>query len=200
MLLHWTKALREVACGRHRMEWHDARSHVDEEGLGLSARTSQVDDLRLVAQPNAMLCSELFVRLILSDWSLRPLLDQAKTAAARLVGALVDAADPKEPPFLTLRLRLQSDVLVIEVDHELTGLPAPTPAPGERTGVVPGATGGVTTWCELPLPGGMSAGQVQLPRRGDRRTLVDEPVSGAPVGADPEVLERLLTRLSGWSG
>ncbi len=182
------------------MEWHDARSHVDEEGLGLSARTSQVDDLRLVAQPNAVLCSELFVRLILSDWSLRPLLDQAKTAAARLVGALVDAADPKEPPFLTLRLRLRSDVLVIEVDHELAGLPAPTPAPGERTGVAPGETGGVTTWCELPLPGGLSAGQVQLPRRGDRRTLVDEPVSGEPVGADPEVLERLLSRLSGWSG
>ncbi|MEV6910701.1 ATP-binding protein [Amycolatopsis sp. NPDC051071] len=166
----------------------------------MSARTSQVDDLRLVAQPNAVLCSELFVRLILSDWSLRPLLDQAKTAAAKLVGALVDAADPKTPPFLTLRLRLKADVLVIEVDHDLDRLAAPTPAAGERTGVVPCETGGVTTWCELPLPGGLSAGQVQLPRRGDRRTLVDEPVSGAPVGADPEVLERLLSRLSGWSG
>ncbi|NBH09172.1 ATP-binding protein, partial [Amycolatopsis sp. SID8362] len=33
----------------------------------------------------------------------------------------------------------------------------------------------------------------------DRRTLVDEPVSGDPVAADPQVLERLLTRLSGWS-
>jgi hypothetical protein len=166
----------------------------------LSARTSQVDDLRLVAQPNAVLCTELFVRLILSDWSLRPLLDQAKTAATRLVSTVIDAADPASPPFLTLRLRLRADVLVIEVDHDLPGLAAPTPAPGERTGMAEGEAGGTTTWCELPLPGGLSAGQVQLPRRGDRRTLVDEPVSGGPVGADPEVLERLLTRLSGWSG
>lgn len=181
------------------MEWHDARSHVDRKAEGLSARTSQVDDLRLVAQPNAVLCTELFVRLILSDWSLRPLLDQAKTAATRLVSAVVDAADQAAPPFLTVRLRLRADVLVIEIDHDIAGLSAPTPAPGERTGVAPGETGGLTSWCELPLPGGLSAGQVQLPRRGGRRTLVDEPVSGDPVGADPEVLERLLTRLSGWS-
>ncbi len=166
----------------------------------MSARTSQVDDLRLVAQPNAVLCTELFVRLILSDWSLRPLLDPAKTAGSRLVETVIEAANPSSPPFITVRLRLQADVLIIEVDHDLPGLAAPTPEPGEKTGVAPAENGGWTSWCELPLPGGLSAGQVQLPRRGDRRTLVDEPVSGEPVGADPEVLERLLSRLSGWSG
>ncbi|MFE3780782.1 hypothetical protein ACFXPA_21730, partial [Amycolatopsis sp. NPDC059090] len=66
-------------------------------------------------------------------------------------------------------------------------------------GVPPGERGGSTTCCELALPGGISAGQVRLPRRGDRRTLVDEPVSGEPVTADPQVLERLLNRLSTWS-
>jgi len=166
----------------------------------LSARTSQMDDLRLVAQPSAMLCTELFVRLILSDWSLRPLLEQTKAAATRLVGAVIDAADPTSPPFLTLRLRLRAETLVIEVEDDLTDLTPPKAGPGERVGVQPGPEGGRLTWCELPLPGGLTAGQVQLPRRGDRRTLVDEPVTGEPVGADPAVLERLLTRLSGWNG
>lgn len=165
----------------------------------MSARTSQVDDLRLVAQPNAMVCAELFVKLILSDWSLMPMLKQATAAAGRLVGAVVDASDPRTPAFLTLRMQLRGDHLLVEVDHELTAVAAPMAQPGERVGVEQLGRSR-TTWCQLPLPGGMSAGQVRLPRRGDRRTLVDEPVSGDPVAADPAVLERLLTQLSGWSG
>jgi hypothetical protein len=159
-----------------------------------------MDDIRLVAQPSALPVTELFVRLILTDWSLRPMLDEVTAAAKRLVGAVIDAGDPKAPPFVTLRLRLRAEVLVVEVDDDVPGLPAPQARPGERVGVDPAPGGGRTTWCELPLPGGMTARQVRLPRRQDRRTLVDEPVSGEPVAADPEVLERLLTRLSGWSG
>ncbi len=165
----------------------------------MSARTSQVDDLRLVAQPNAVLCAELFVKLILSDWSLLPMLEPVTAAAGRLVGAVIDASDPKAPAFITVRLQLRGEVLLVEVEDELPAIAPPVAAPGQRVGV---AMQGRTrvSWCEVPLPGGMSAGQVRLPRRGDRRTLVDEPVSGEPVGADPAVLERLLTQLSGWSG
>jgi hypothetical protein len=166
----------------------------------LSAHTSQMDDLRLVAQPSALPVTDLFVRLILTDWSLRPMLEQVTASARRLVEAVIDAGEPKSPAFFTLRLRLRADVLVVEVDDDLPGLPAPQATPGERVGVVAAEGGGRTTWCELALPGGMNARQVRLPRRQDRRTLVDEPVSGAPVAADPQVLERLLTRLSGWSG
>ncbi|WP_027927557.1 hypothetical protein [Amycolatopsis benzoatilytica] len=162
----------------------------------MSTRTTQVDDLRLVAQPSAISCTELFVRLILSDWSLLPMLDQATNAAVRLVGDVVDQSSPAAPSFVTVRLQLRGDHLVVEVEDDL---PAPVPPRDDRIGVRPGPAGGRVTWCELPLPGGISAGQVRLPRRGDRRTLVDEPVSGGPVGADPEVLERLLNRLSSWS-
>lgn len=166
----------------------------------MSAHTSQMDDLRLVAQPSALPVSELFVRLILSDWSLKPMLEQVTATARRLVEAVIDAGDPKAPAFVTLRLRLTAEVLLVEVDDNLPHLPPPQAVPGERVGVDPAPGGGRTTWCELPLPGGMTAKQVRLPRRGDRRTLVDEPVSGDPVTADPQVLERLLSRLSGWSG
>ncbi|MDT7804407.1 MAG: hypothetical protein QOI78_7840 [Actinomycetota bacterium] len=166
----------------------------------MSAHTSQMDDLRLVAQPSALPVTDLFVRLILTDWSLKPMLDQVTATARRLVEAVIDAGDPKAPPFVTLRLRLSAEYLLVEVDDNLPRLPAPQARPGERIGVDPAPGGGRTTWCELALPGGMTAKQVRLPRRGDRRTLVDEPVSGDPVAADPQVLERLLTRLSGWSG
>lgn len=166
----------------------------------MSAHTSQMDDIRLVAQPSALPVTELFVRLILTDWSLLPMLEQVTATAKRLVGAVIDTSDPKAPAFVTLRLRLRAEVLSIEVDDDVPGRPEPQARPGERLGVEPAAGGGRTTWCELALPGGMTARQVRLPRRQDRRTLVDEPVSGDPVAADPEVLERLLTRLSGWSG
>jgi hypothetical protein len=166
----------------------------------LSAHTSQMDDLRLVAQPSALPVTDLFVRLILTDWSLKPMLDQVTATARRLVEAVIEAGDPKSPAFVTLRLRLSAEYLLVEVDDDLRHLPAPQARPGERIGVEPAPGGGRTTWCELALPGGMTAKQVRLPRRGDRRTLVDEPVSGEPVTADPQVLERLLTRLSGWSG
>ncbi|WP_033287590.1 hypothetical protein [Amycolatopsis jejuensis] len=162
----------------------------------MSTRTTQVDDLRLVAQPSAVPCTELFVRLILSDWSLLPMLDQVTNAAVRLVGDIVDQSRPAAPAFVTVRLQVRGEMLVVEVEDDL---PAPIPPRDTRIGVRPGPRGGRVTWCELPLPGGMSAGQVRLPRRGDRRTLVDEPVSGDPVTADPQVLERLLNRLSSWS-
>lgn len=166
----------------------------------MSAHTTQVDDLRLVAQPSAVPCAALFVRMILTDWSLKPMLDQVTAAAGRLVGAIVDASVPGVPAFLTLRLRLQGGMLVVEVDDDLLDPAPPRSGPGERVGVEPHGFRGRTTWCELDLPGGMTAGQVRLPRREGRRTLVDEPVSGEPVATEPEVLERLLSRLSDWSG
>ncbi|GAA1939378.1 ATP-binding protein [Amycolatopsis minnesotensis] len=166
----------------------------------MSAHTTQMDDLRLVAQPSAVPCAELFVRVILADWSLLPMLDQVTSATGRLVGAVVDEGTPSAPAFLTVRLRLREDALVIEVDDDLPDPAPPRSRRGERIGVVPNPAGGRTTWCELPLPGGLNAGEVRLPHRKERRTLVDEPVTGEPVAADPAVLERLLDRMGNWSG
>ncbi|MFF0145926.1 hypothetical protein ATK36_0944 [Amycolatopsis sulphurea] len=163
----------------------------------MSTRTTQVDDLRLVAQPSAVSCTELFVRLLLTDWSLQSVLDEAAATAAHLVGEVVDQSHPARPAFLTVRLQLRGDVLLVEVEDDLLAPRAPR---DERIGVRPGPGGGRVSWCEVSLPGGLTAGEVRLPHRRDRRTLVDEPVSGDPVGADPEVLERLLNRLNGWSG
>ena len=166
----------------------------------MSGRISQMEDLRLVGEPSARLVTELFVQLMVTDWSLRPVLKQATAVALRLVGAVIDAGDPAAPPFLTLRLMLRDELMVIEVEDELPMLAAPQPGPGERVGVRPRAAGGRTTWCELPLPAGLNARQVRLPQRGARRTLVDEPASGEPVAVEPAMLGRLLAGLSGLNG
>jgi hypothetical protein len=159
-----------------------------------------MEDLRLVAEPSARLVTELFVRLMLTDWSLGPVLKQATAVALRFVGAVIDAGDPAAPPFLTVRLVLRDEVLVIEVEDDLAALAAPQAGPGERVGVLPRTGGGRTTWSELPLPAGLNAQQVRLPRRGERRTLVDEPASGEPVAVEPAMLGRLLAGLSGLPG
>lgn len=129
----------------------------------MSARITQVDDLRLVAQPSAVPCTELFVRLLLSDWSLLPMVEQVTATTSRLVGDVVDQSRPASPAFVTVRLQLRGDVLVVEVEDDLPDPRPPRPAPGERMGVEPRGAAGRTTWCELPLPGGLSAGQVRLP-------------------------------------
>ncbi|MFE3780781.1 ATP-binding protein, partial [Amycolatopsis sp. NPDC059090] len=143
----------------------------------MSTRTTQVDDLRLVAQPSAVPCTELFVRLILTDWSLMPMLDQVTNAAVRLVGDVVDQSSPSAPAFVTVRLQLRGDRLVIEVDDDLV---APTPPRDERIGVRPGERGGRTTGWVQALTGGGWGGPVALPRPGAPRTVVDGARVGGP--------------------
>ncbi|MGW0523270.1 MULTISPECIES: ATP-binding protein [unclassified Crossiella] len=160
----------------------------------MTPQTAQVDDIQLVALPTAVNCADLFAQFTLREWSLRPLLEEASTAAGQLVAAVVESADPKRPGMLTVRLRVSGDSLVIEVAD---GRPAEaTPdMEGPNLGVV-ALDRGRMLWCELPLPGGVTAEAVPLPRRERRRSPEAERLANDPHEVDPEVMERLLTGLS----
>ncbi|SFP00723.1 hypothetical protein SAMN05421810_101668 [Amycolatopsis arida] len=164
----------------------------------MNSQTAQVDDLQLVSMPSAVSCANLFVRFTLTEWSLRPLVEEAGRAVSRFVSAVVDRADPREPGFLTVRLRLSGEYLIVEVEDDQS--PASAAAPvmeGRRTGVERVAGTGRLVWCELPLPPGTSATDVRLPRRSERRrSLVTEQMRGEPVEVDPRLVERILTGLS----
>jgi hypothetical protein len=160
--------------------------------------TSQVDDLRLVATPSAVNVAEMFVRFSLLEWSLRPLVDQATQVTRHMVAAVVDNAAPGHAGFMTVRMRLCGDGLVIEVEDERVAT-RPRVAPEvarTRIGVVPTAYG-TRLWSELPLPLGMNASSVPLPRREQRRSPAAEALADEPVGVDPQVMRRILSALGG---
>ena len=162
----------------------------------MNAHTTQVDDLQLIAQPSAVNCADLFVRFSLAEWSLRPLADEASEVARQLVSAAVDSADSRSPGFITVRLRLRGDALVIEVEDELMSSAEPPRVPGRRTDVVRLGHGKLV-WCELPLPGGVNASSVPLPQR-ERRPSPAAERAAASEGpeVDPHVMERILAGLS----
>ncbi|WP_236808417.1 ATP-binding protein [Amycolatopsis albispora] len=169
---------------------------VGDEGSTVNAQAAQIDDIRLVALPSAVSCSAMFVRFTLGEWSLDPLIDQAEELVAQLVTASVEGAAPDTPGFVLVRLQVRGDCLVIEVED---GQP-PETAPeldGDHAGVEPLRGGGKRIWCELPLPIGITAGAVALPRRDVRRSVVPEPLmTGEPIGADADFLGRILTGLT----
>src|SRR5579885_2638595 len=61
------------ACGPVPAE-DDGRSRVN-------VHTTQIDDLQLIALPSAVNCAEMFVRFTVTEWSLRPLADEATFVA-----------------------------------------------------------------------------------------------------------------------
>jgi hypothetical protein len=135
-----------------------------------------MDDLVLVALPTAVTCTELFVQFALTEWSLLDMLGEVTQAARELVNTAVANNDPKAPRFLTVRLSLRGDGLTIEVDD------------------------GQIAWRELPLPTGMSADAVQLPRRSRQRRAAAPPPEpfhdDTPSEVDPEVIRRVFAALS----
>jgi hypothetical protein len=164
----------------------------------VNTQTAQVDDLRLIALPSAVNCAEMFVRFTLAEWNLRDLTDDANQLTSALVTAAVDSADQTNPGFLTIRLRLSGESLVAEVEDENGAVP-PQLAPGfadGRCGSTNLQSGGTLVWCELPLPGGVKADSVPLPRRSrtNKRQQATSPEETAEV--DPEVIKRLLSGLS----
>jgi hypothetical protein len=160
--------------------------------------TAQVDDLRLVAMPSAVNCASLFARFTLGEWSLLAMRQETEDVLNRLVSSVVDETDSKSPGFLTIRLQLTGDRLLVEVEDDLPARPrAASPSlGGKRSGVVPLQGRGKITWCELPLPTGMTASGVSLPRRDSRRSTITEEMKGERVEVDPQVMERILTGLS----
>jgi hypothetical protein len=163
----------------------------------VNSETAQVDDIQLTAQPSAVNCTDLFVRFTLTEWALRPLLDDAAHTACQVVEAAVDGANPKSPGFLTVRLRLRGDCLVIEVSDDQVVQPRALPSAleGRRAGVEPLRGRGKLVWCELPLPEGVSASAVPLPRRERKPSPAAERLADEPAEVDPQVIQRILSGL-----
>jgi hypothetical protein len=133
-----------------------------------------MDDLVLVALPTAVTCTELFVQFALTEWSLLEMQGQVAQVARDLVNAAVANNDPRAPRFITIRLSLTGGNLNIEVED------------------------GDINWRELPLPGGLSAEAVQLPRRSRQRkpAPAEAPVNESPSDVDPDVIRRVFAALS----
>jgi hypothetical protein len=166
----------------------------------VNTETSQVDDLRLVAVQSAVSCAALFVRFTVAEWSLPSMLDDVLRIVGHRVSAIVDHSDPRVPGFITLRLGLRGDCFIVEVQDDLNGeLSAGSALRGVKTVVVPLAGRGNLMRSELALPTGLSAQEVSLPRRGSRRSLVDEQFDGAQGPVEPAVLQRVLSSLTQWS-
>jgi hypothetical protein len=164
----------------------------------VNPQTTQVDDLRLVALPTAVNCADMFVRFALREWHLRQLQDEASHVACQLVTTVVERNQAAVPGFLTLRLRLHGDCLVIEVeDTEPTPPVVPQSLAGRQGGVMSPPGGGNLIWCEVALPSGVSASAVPLPRRERRKPPATSPASPEPESADvdDEFFERLLSKL-----
>ncbi|GAB2970308.1 hypothetical protein LWP59_14820 [Amycolatopsis acidiphila] len=162
-------------------------------------QTTQVDDLRLVALPSAVNCAEMFVRFALAEWSLRELVGEATRITRHLVSSSVEGSKTGAPRFLTVRLRVHGDALVIELDDDLTGEPPELPGAQINAVTLPGARRNV--WSELPLPTGMSAAAVPLPQRSRNRTPPVEHTSEQPrVDADSQILQRVLYGLNRGNG
>ena len=168
----------------------------------MNPETTQVDDIKLVALPTAVNCAEMFVRFALSEWSLKVMLDEATDVVRELTDAAVEAADPRAPSLITVRARVHGDRLVVEVEgtrrtRPPTNLNGPN---GWRAGVVE-LRHGQLAWCELPLPGGMDASAVPLPRRHHRKAAgqpPEEPFQDLrhTSDVDEDVMRRILFGLN----
>jgi hypothetical protein len=176
----------------------------------VNPEATQVDDIRLVALPTAINCAELFVRFALTEWSLTPMMDEASDVVRDLTSAAVEVADPGVPAFITVRARVHGDRLVVEVEsgkptRPPTNLDGPN---GWRAGVVELRGRRQLAWCELPLPGGMDASSVPLPRRHHRKggnaapPVEEEPLAGLRDASDvdEDVMRRILYGLGGAGG
>jgi hypothetical protein len=162
-------------------------------------QTAQVDDLRLVALPSAVNCAELFVRFTLTEWHVPQIIDDARETAKRMVLAVIATVDEDaDPTMITVRLRLRGATAVVEVqdDRPAPRLVVPRSLANKRAGVetLPGSR--QLIWCEIPLPGGMDATVVPLPRRGTtraappRKSEIDEAVD-----LNNDVMQRILDGL-----
>lgn len=146
------------------------------------SQPTQVDDLRLVALPSAISCAEMFVRYALAEWSLRPLIEDATLVTKHIVKSSVAGSTPSRPRFLTIRLRLHTDCVVIEIDDQQAEEPPELPGWTISAVTMPGGRRNV--WCEIPLRTGMSAA---LPRRAPGRSAARQAIQ--PPGVEPERVE-----------
>jgi hypothetical protein len=166
-------------------------------------QTVQVDDLKLVRLPSALNCADLFVRFTLVEWRVESMVPDVRRATEALVRTVIGDVDPKtpRPTMLLFRLRLSGNSLAVEIedDRSTPTLIVPRALTGTNAGVTLLSTGKQLIWCEVPLPRGMSATVVPLPRRGTTRAAAAAAPPPAEIaGADdlsPEVMDRILKGL-----
>lgn len=167
-------------------------------------QTVQVDDLHLVALPSAVTCVDLFVRFTLMEWRVESLVPQVRRTAQALITAVVATADvtPKAvPAMLLFRLRLSGRSLAVEIedDRPTPTLAVPASLAGANSGVTLLSTGKQLIWAQVPLPNGMDAASVALPRRGTTRAPAAATPPSAETGTPDELgadtMERILKGL-----
>jgi hypothetical protein len=165
-------------------------------------QTVQVDDLKLVALPSAVNCADLFVRFTLTEWRVESIVPEVRRATEALVKAVVGAPKPKATPTMLLfRLRLSGTSLAVEIedDRPSPALSVPRSLEGPNSGAQLLSTGKQLLWCEVPLPKGMDATVVPLPRRGTTRAAAAAAPPPAEIAAaddlSPDVMDRILKGL-----
>jgi hypothetical protein len=165
-------------------------------------QTVQVDDLKLVALPSAVNCADLFVRFTLVEWRVESMVPEVRRATEALTKAVVGNPSPKATPTMLLfRLRLSGNCLAIEIedDRQTPTLVLPRSLAGSQSGVTMLSSGKQLIWTEVPLPKGMDATVVPLPRRGTTRAAAAAapPPVELPAADDlsPDVMERILEGL-----
>jgi hypothetical protein len=165
-------------------------------------QTVQVDDLKLVALPSAVNCADLFVRFTLVEWRVESMVPEVRRAAEAMIRSVVGNPDKKAvPTMLLFRLRLSGNSLAVEIedDRRTPTLKVPRSLSGPNSGVTLLSTGKQLIWCEVPLPKGMDATVVPLPRRGTTRAAAQSapPPAEIPAAEDlsPDVMERILEGL-----
>ncbi|GLZ39042.1 ATP-binding protein [Actinokineospora sp. NBRC 105648] len=163
----------------------------------MNNRTEQMDDLQLVALPTAVGCTEMFVRFSLTEWKLRPMRDAAAEVARQLAQAVVGAVDQGSAGMLNARVRLTGVELIIEIETPRV-VRVPVVPDGPRVGVTELGAARYLLWASLPLPGGMDASAVPLPRRQRRPS----PAAAIEAARDPlpedhnDVMQRILYSLA----
>ncbi|MCT2585420.1 ATP-binding protein [Actinophytocola gossypii] len=162
-------------------------------------QTVQVDDLRLVALPSAMNCADMFVRFTLTEWRVKSMVTDVTNTAKSLVRAVVGEVDKSAPlAMITVRLRLSGSSLSVEIedDRPTPRLVVPPELSQSSSGVEVLADGRQLIWSDLPLPTGMDATVVPLPRRGTTRAPAIRPAEDENIsGLDDEMMNRILNAL-----
>jgi hypothetical protein len=162
-------------------------------------QTAQVDDLKLVALPSAVNCAELFVRFTLTEWHVAEMITDVGDVAKKLVLCVIaTVVEGSDPTMINVRLRLRGSTIVVEIedDRRTPTLVVPRSLSGRKAGVETTRRGKQLVWCELPLPSGMDATVVPLPRRGTtraappRQSEIDEAVD-----LNNDVMQRILDGL-----
>jgi hypothetical protein len=165
-------------------------------------QTVQVDDLKLVRLPSAVNCADLFVRFTLVEWRVESMVPDVRRATEALVRSVVGDATPKSTPTMLLfRLRLSGNALAVEIEDDRTTptLRVPRSLTGPNAGVTLLSTGKQLLWCEVPLPQGMDARVVPLPRRGTTKAAAAAAPPPAEIASadnlSPDVMARILDGL-----